>query len=279
MPFFALPFPAIDPVLVEIGPLAIRWYALAYVGGLFFGWWYAGRLMRNDMLWAAGQPRPEADRTDDLLLWCALGVVIGGRLGEVLFYNPGQYLSNPVEIIAFWNGGIKGMSFHGGLAGCALAGLAYAHRRGWPKRSTLDVLGTVAPVGLFLGRIANFINDELWGRPTDVPWAVMFPSGGGIPRHPSQLYEAATEGLLLFIIINMLVRRVGYRRPGYIAGWFGVGYAAARFFCEFFREPDAQQGFLFGGWLTMGMLLCLPMALVGVWLIATAPKSAQAAHS
>ena len=275
MPFFALPFPAIDPVLVEIGPLAIRWYALAYIGGLFFGWWHAGRLMRNDALWLPGQPRPDAARMDDLLLWCALGVVLGGRLGEVLFYNPAQYLANPVEIIAFWNGGIKGMSFHGGLAGCALAALAYAHRQGWPRRSTLDVLAVVAPVGLFLGRIANFINDELWGRPSDVPWAVMFPNGGGIPRHPSQLYEAATEGIVLFVLVSVAARRGAFHRPGWTAGLFGVGYAAARFFCEFFREPDAQQGFLFGGWLTMGMLLCLPMAAIGAWLMLTARRVKQ----
>ena len=277
---FALPFPVIDPVLIEIGPVAIRWYALAYVGGLFFGWYYAARLMRNDALWATGQRRPDAERMDDLLLWCALGIVLGGRLGEVLFYNPAQYLSNPIEIIAFWNGGIKGMSFHGGLIGCAFAAVIYAHRRGWPRRSTLDVLATVAPVGLLLGRLANFINDELWGRPTDVPWAVMFPSGGYIPRHPSQIYEALTEGLLLFIVINWLVYRFGYRKPGMIAGWFGIGYAAARFFCEFFREPDAAQGFLFGGWLTMGMLLCVPMALAGGWLVATARQvDDKAAHA
>ncbi|MGL4813152.1 MAG: prolipoprotein diacylglyceryl transferase [Beijerinckiaceae bacterium] len=277
MAFFALPFPAISPNLIELGPLVIRWYALAYVVGLFFGWWYAGRLIRNDRLWATEQPRPDAVRLDDLLLWCALGVVLGGRIGEVLFYNLPYYAQNPGEILQVWQGG---MSFHGGLIGCALAGIAFAHRTGGPKRSTLDVLATVAPVGLFLGRIANFINDELWGRPTDVPWAVVFPRGGNVPRHPSQLYEAATEGLLLFLFVAWLVRRYGFRRPGLIAGWFGIGYAVARFGCEFFREPDAQQGYLLGGWLTMGMVLCIPMALIGAWLVATArpaPAGAQPA--
>ncbi|MBN9062868.1 MAG: prolipoprotein diacylglyceryl transferase [Rhizobiales bacterium 65-9] len=264
-PFLVLPFPAIDPVLVQIGPFAIRWYALAYVVGLIGGWLYARWIAGNARLWAAGQPRPEADRLDDLLVWCAIGVVAGGRVGYVLFYNFDEYLANPLEMVAVWRGG---MSFHGGLIGCALAILVYCRRKGWPTLSTLDVIGAVAPIGLLLGRLANFVNGELWGRAADVSWAIVFPHGGPEPRHPSQLYEAATEGLLLFLVLAILVRRGGLKRPGLVAGTFGVGYALARSFCELFREPDAQLGFLFDGWLTMGMLLSLPVLIAGLWLLA-----------
>lgn len=279
IPFSALPFPQIDPVLVQIGPFAIRWYALAYVFGLIGGWLYARNLAANDALWAKGQPRPAAERLDDLLVWCALGVVLGGRLGYVLFYNPEEYFANPIEIIATWRGG---MSFHGGLIGCAGAMVLYCRRKGWPLLSTFDVVAAVAPIGLLLGRLANFINGELWGRASDVSWAIAFPNAGPAPRHPSQLYEAATEGVLLFLLLAILVRRGGLKRPGFVSGIFGVGYAIARSFCELFREPDAQLGFLFGGWLTMGMLLCLPVLAAGLWLLAQSRKSqsvAQTGHS
>ncbi len=278
-PVAAIPFPNIDPVLIQIGPFAIRWYALAYVVGLIGGWMYARRLAKNDRLWAPGQLRPDAERLDDLLVWCALGVVIGGRLGYVLFYSGGEYLANPLEIFAVWRGG---MSFHGGVTGCALAIVAYATWKKWPLLSTLDVVAAVAPIGLFLGRIANFINGELWGRATDVPWAVVFPHAGPAARHPSQIYEALTEGLLLFILLALVVRRGGFRRPGLVAGLFGVGYALARSFSELFREPDAQLGFLFGGdWATMGMVLSLPMLVLGAWLIAQAraPRAANASST
>lgn len=270
-PFLVLPFPTIDPVLIQIGPFAIRWYALAYVVGLIGGWLYARSLAGNDSLWLKGQPRPDADRLDDLLVWCALGVVAGGRIGYVLFYNFEEYLANPLEMFAVWRGG---MSFHGGLIGCAGAIILYCLRKRWPLLSTLDVIAAVAPIGLLLGRLANFINGELWGRASDVSWAIVFPHGGPAARHPSQLYEAATEGLLLFIILAIVVRGGGLKRPGLVAGLFGVGYAVTRSFCELFREPDAQLGFLFGGWLTMGMLLSLPVLLAGLWLLAQSRKSA-----
>jgi phosphatidylglycerol:prolipoprotein diacylglycerol transferase len=258
-----LAFPIIDPVAFAIGPLVIRWYALAYIAGLFGGLYYAKRLAARDSLWGAIR-RPSAAELDDLLLYATLGVILGGRLAYVLFYQPGYFLGKPLEIFAIWSGG---MSFHGGMTGAALAMFLFARSRGLPVLSLFDLVATVAPLGLFLGRIANFINGELWGRVSDVPWAVIFPHGGPLARHPSQLYEAATEGLLLLIVLAVLVRRVGYHRPGFITGVFGAGYALARIGCEFFREPDPQLGFLFGGFATMGMLLSLPMLAIGLWLI------------
>jgi phosphatidylglycerol:prolipoprotein diacylglycerol transferase len=286
MPLLALPFPAIDPVAVAIGPFAIRWYALAYVAGLLGGWFYARRLAADASLWGPlRQPSP-AD-VDDVIVWVALGVVLGGRAGYVLFYNLPAYLAEPWEILAVWHGG---MSFHGGFLG-ALAALAlFARSRGLNVLAMLDLASAVAPIGLFFGRIANFINGELWGRPApDFPWAVVFPHGGPLPRHPSQLYEAFGEGLLLFLLLAFAVRRYGFRRPGLIGGLFLLGYAVARIACEFFREPDAQLGFLIGsgdtGGVTMGMVLSLPMALAGlavIWLAArgaTRPRTLTGAHT
>ena len=258
-----LAFPNIDPVAFAIGPLVIRWYALAYIAGLFGGLFYAKRLAASDSLWGAIR-RPSAADLDDLLLYATLGVILGGRLAYVFFYQPDYFLGNPLDIFAIWSGG---MSFHGGMAGAALAMFLLARARGLPVLSLFDLVATVAPLGLMLGRIANFINGELWGRVSDVPWAVFFPDGGPLARHPSQLYEAVTEGLLLLIVLAVLVRRVGYHRPGFITGVFGAGYALARIGCEFFREPDPQLGFLFGGFATMGMLLSLPMLAIGLWLI------------
>ena len=260
-PILALTFPAIDPVLFSVGPLAIRWYALAYVAGLVLGWLYARRIAANAALWG-GRVRPSAIDLDDLLVYAAAGVVIGGRLGYVLFYNPAFFLENPGEIIAVWRGG---MAFHGGLAGCLVALTILAQRRGLPVLSLADVTAAAAPVGLLFGRIANFINGELWGRPTDVSWAVVFPHGGPLPRHPSQLYEAATEGLLLFLLLAWAIRLGALRRPGLVCGLFGIGYGVARIGCEFFREPDPQLGFLIAG-STMGMLLSLPLVAAGAWL-------------
>ncbi|MCO5091115.1 prolipoprotein diacylglyceryl transferase [Bosea sp. (in: a-proteobacteria)] len=270
MPVFAIPFPMIDPVAVQLGPLAIKWYGLAYVAGLLGGWWYARRLVACDGLWG-GRARPEAAELDDMLLFVAFGVVLGGRIGFVLFYDLARYLERPLDIFAIWQGG---MSFHGGLIGATLGLWLFARRRGYPALSVFDLAAAVVPIGLFLGRIANFINGELWGRPApDVPWAMVFPHGGPLPRHPSQLYEAFAEGILLFVLVNLLVRFGGLRRPGYVAGVFGMGYAVARIVCEFFREPDPQLGFLFGGsvdalsgGITMGMLLSLPVFAVGLWL-------------
>jgi phosphatidylglycerol---prolipoprotein diacylglyceryl transferase len=265
-----IPFPDFDPVALQIGPFAIRWYALAYIAGLFGGLVYAKRLAANDALWGPIR-RPTAADLDDLLLWATLGVILGGRLAYVLFYQPGYFLQKPLEIFSIWSGG---MSFHGGFAGVILAAILFARARGLPILSLLDLLATVTPIGLLLGRIANFINGELWGRATDVPWAVIFPTGGPVARHPSQLYEAATEGLLLLVVLAIVVRRGGYRRPGLVGGLFVAGYAAARIFCEFFREPDPQLGFLFGGFVTMGMVLSLPMLLVGLAFAARAKPAA-----
>jgi len=275
MPLLALPFPAIDPVAVAIGPFAVRWYALAYIAGLVGGWFYARRLVLREELWT-GLKRPTPNDLDDLIVWVALGVVLGGRIGYILFYNFDAYRADPLEIFKIWQGG---MSFHGGFLGAILGILLFARARGLNGLAMLDLAAVVTPIGLFFGRIANFINGELWGRPApDFPYAVVFPEGGPIPRHPSQLYEAFGEGLLLFIVMAIAVRCFGFRRPGLLGGLFVFGYAVARIVCEFFREPDPQLGFLFGssvealgGGITMGMLLSLPMALVGLvamWLAA-----------
>ncbi|MFC7053915.1 prolipoprotein diacylglyceryl transferase [Hansschlegelia quercus] len=258
MPLFAIAFPAIDPIALEIGPLAIRWYALAYIAGLLLGWWLAKRICAADRLWgAARHPRP-AD-IDDLIVWVAFGLILGGRLGYVLFYDLPHYLDEPLEALKLWHGG---MSFHGGFLGAALALTLFARARTLPVFSVFDVAAAVTPVGLFFGRIANFINGELFGRPSDVPWAMVFPYGGPEPRHPSQLYQAALEGIVLFILVQLLVRAGALKRPGLVTGVFVAGYGAARIVGEFFREPDAQIGYLAGG-LTMGMVLSAPMVLIG----------------
>lgn len=266
MPFL-LAFPTIDPVLIHIGPLPIRWYSLAYIAGLLLGWAYARALVQRKSLWGGAVSITPAD-IDDLLTSAALGVIIGGRLGYVIFYNPWVYLAHPGEIFAVWEGG---MSFHGGLAGTALAIYLLARRRGLPVLSLADVSAAAVPIGLFLGRIANFIRPELWGRPTDVPWAMVFPGAGPLPRHPSQLYEAALEGLVLFLVLYLAVRWGALRRPGFVTGLFALGYGVARITCEFFREPDPQLGFLFG-LATMGMVLSLPLVILGLILIISASR-------
>jgi phosphatidylglycerol:prolipoprotein diacylglycerol transferase len=278
MPLFAFPFPAIDPIAIAVGPVAIRWYALAYVAGLLGGWFYARRLAARTELWTP-LPQPSAADIDDLIVWVALGVVLGGRLGYVLFYNLDAYLPRPAEILAVWHGG---MSFHGGFLGAVLAIVGLARSRGLNPLALLDKAAVVTPIGLFFGRIANFINGELWGRVApDFPYAVVFPYAGPLPRHPSQLYEAFAEGLVLFVVLAVAVRRVGFHRPGLIGGLFVFGYAVARILCEFFREPDPQLGFLFGssvealgGGVTMGMLLSVPMAIVGAAAMVLAARGA-----
>ncbi len=258
-----LPFPAIDPVLVEFGPLVIRWYALAYVAGLLLGWRYMLRL-------AEGEPKVmERRHVDDFLLWATLGIILGGRLGYVLFYNAEYFLSRPLEIFAMWRGG---MSFHGGLLGVVMAIVLFGRSRSLNLLGVCDLIALVAPIGLFFGRIANFINGELFGRATDVPWAMVFPRGGPVPRHPSQLYEAALEGLVLFLILLAIDRLTGARaRRGVLTGVFLTGYGAFRIFAEFFREPDAHLGFLVAG-ATMGQILSLPLLAFGLYLIAAAVR-------
>lgn len=262
MPLLALPFPAIDPVFFSIGPFPVRWYGLAYVFGLVFGWLYARKLVKVDALWG-DRARPTPESLDDLLVYSALGAVIGGRLFNVLFYGLDYYLAHPAEIIAVWNGG---MAFHGGLIGVALGAWLFARRHKVPGLTVADICGAVAPIGIFFGRLANFIKPELWGRPTDVAWAMVFPGAGPLPRHPSQLYEAGLEGLLLLVVTGVIAARGGFRRPGLIAGVFGTGYGLARIFSEFFREPDPQLEALAHG-LTMGMLLSVPVVLAGLALV------------
>jgi phosphatidylglycerol:prolipoprotein diacylglycerol transferase len=260
-----LPFPHINPVLISLGPLAVRWYALAYIVGIVAGWFYARSIIASRKLWGGAAPFTVAE-FDDFIVWITLGIIIGGRIGYVLFYNLAHFAAHPLEIFALWTGG---MSFHGGVLGCIAATILFAARRGLPILPLGDVTTAAAPIGLLLGRVANFINGELWGRPTDVPWAVVFPNGGPIPRHPSQLYEAALEGLLLLLVLGVLVRFGALKRPGLVTGAAAVGYGLARIFCEFFREPDAQLGFLWGG-LTMGMLLCIPLIVAGIGVLAYA---------
>jgi phosphatidylglycerol---prolipoprotein diacylglyceryl transferase len=260
-----IPFPAINPVLISIGPFSVRWYALAYIVGIIVGWFYARAIISSERLWGGPAPFTVID-FDDFVIWITLGIILGGRIGYVLFYNLPHFAQNPIEILQLWNGG---MSFHGGVLGCIVAIVLFAMRRGIPVLSLGDVTAAVAPIGLFLGRIANFINGELWGRPTDVPWAMVFPHGGPIPRHPSQLYEATLEGIVLFIVLALLVRFGALKRPGVVTGVFAIGYGVARITSEFFRQPDVQLGFLWGG-LTMGMLLCIPLILAGIAVLIVA---------
>jgi phosphatidylglycerol:prolipoprotein diacylglycerol transferase len=272
MPYLIIPFPAFDPVLVQVGPFAIRWYALAYIGGILIGWLYAKAILRSQRAWGGPAPISAAD-FDDFVLWVTLGIILGGRAGYVLFYNLPHFVEHPAEIVQLWKGG---MSFHGGFVGCVLAVVLFARRRNLSILSLGDVTCAVGTIGLLFGRLANFINGELWGRPADVPWAIVFPGGGPLPRHPSQLYEAILEGLVLFCLLAVFVRFGALKRPGLIIGAFALFYGLARCFCEFFREPDPQLGFLWGG-LTMGMLLSVPMMLGGaiiIWIVLRRPARA-----
>jgi phosphatidylglycerol:prolipoprotein diacylglycerol transferase len=265
---FALVFPAIDPTLVEIGPFAIRWYALAYIAGILLGWRYALRLCDSSPA-PIGRPM-----LDDFMLWATLGIVLGGRLGYVLFYKIGYFIYHPVEIVYVWQGG---MSFHGGMLGVMIATVLFARQRKIPVLALGDIIACVAPIGLFFGRIANFINGELFGRPSDVSWAVLFPRGPETPRHPSQLYEAALEGIVLFAILWFVWNKTPLKkRPGAVIGIFLIGYGVSRIIVEFFREPDAHLGFIMAG-ITMGQILSLPMILAGLFLLYWAKPISEAA--
>ena len=268
MPPLTIAFPAIDPVAISIGPFAIRWYALAYIGGIVLGWIYARSLLKNEKLW--GGPAPiSLPQLDDFILWVTVGIIVGGRTGYVLFYNPAFFIQNPVAIFKLWEGG---MSFHGGFLGCVAAVMLFALRNNISILSLGDITTAVAPMGIFFGRLANFIKGELWGREADasVPWRMVFPDDPlHLFRHPSQLYEAALEGVLLFTVLAVMVRMGALKRPGLILGSFIAVYALARITGEFFREPDPQLGFLWGG-LTMGMLLSVPMIIAGAILIVMA---------
>ena len=281
-----LNFPDIDPVLFSVRlfglELAIRWYALAYIAGLLIGWRYVAWLCARPALWGGAAPMPP-ERADDLLTWMILGVILGGRLGYVLFYQPGYFLANPAEVLAVWRGG---MSFHGGLAGVAAGVILFSLKNRLPILGVGDAVSAAAPIGLFFGRLANFINAELWGRPSTAPWAVVFPGEGGVcppgwtapcARHPSQLYEAALEGLCLFALLALAIRWGALERGGRVFGLFLVGYALARLAVERFRQADPQFVTPANPWgwvvplgetgLTMGQLLTLPMIAVGLILL------------
>ncbi len=290
-----LPFPQIDPVLVHLGPVAIRWYALAYIAGIVIAWWGVVRVLRNKKLWAPppfnGKPPATEDDIGDLVVWATFGVILGGRLGWVLIYGvilcsvtpqyaafcdglPLGFITDPIRIIAAWEGG---MSFHGGLLGVAIAVWLFCRRRKLQLLAVADLVSAFAPIGLFFGRLANFINGELWGRPSDASWAMIFPRDPyHLPRHPSQLYEAALEGILLFILMKIALRLFrAHQRPGLLAAIFFAGYGTFRFICEFFREPDTQ----FIGPVSMGMALSIPVWLTAgalFWLAYNKPASKAA---
>ncbi len=258
----------LSPIALDLGFFQLRWYSLAYLAGIIVGWWYLLKLLA-----APGAPMARR-HADDLVFYATLGVILGGRLGYVLFYKPGYYLENPLEILQLWDGG---MSFHGGVIGVSLAILYLARRNGLDWLRVHDYVACVVPIGLFFGRLANFVNAELWGRPTDAPWGVVFPGGGPEPRHPSQLYEAGLEGVLLFLVLAYLFWRTDARhKPGLLVGVFVLGYGLSRFLVEFFRSPDAhllwlpeQTG------LSMGQWLCVPMILGGLYLIVTAGRRVE----
>ena len=269
--FAAIPFPDFDPVFIDLGFFQVRWYGMAYLGGIVLGWLYLVKL-NAAKYWPDGAPLTRED-IEDLMVWSIVGIVIGGRLGYVVFYQPETYLADPMEILAIWHGG---MSFHGGLLGVCAAVLTFAYFRERPLWPIADVIGCAAPIGLMLGRIANFINGELYGRTTGTDQGVIFPHAypPGVPRHPSQLYEAALEGLVLFIILRILFIYTQARyKPGMLAGCFFAGYGVFRFGVEFFREPDSFLGLL---WMnaSMGQLLSLPMVLFGLILMIRAQRTA-----
>lgn len=270
----AIPFPNIDPIAFSIGPFDVRWYALSYMAGILLGWRYALSLAVRAHEEEAAEPRkPAVSDIDDFVTWAVIGIVVGGRLGYVLFYAPEIFLNNPPEIFMIWKGG---MSFHGGMLGVLLAMALFAKKRDVPLLRLSDIVCAAAPIGLFFGRLANFVNAELYGRFTDVPWGVIFPDGSNRPRHPSQLYEAALEGLALFVVLGLMMRSPAIRnRPGLISGTFLAGYGAARMFVENFREPDIQIGYI-AGFITMGQILCLPMILLGAAVIMHARKTPAA---
>jgi phosphatidylglycerol:prolipoprotein diacylglycerol transferase len=266
MLILAIPYPKIDPVALPLGPFSIKWYGLAYIAGLLLGWLYIKRLLGQDNLWPQAKPPFARRDTDDLLIYVAAGVFLGGRLGHVLFYEPLHFLSHPLDIPAVWKGG---MAFHGGLVGSIVGIVLFARRVKADAWSVLDACAAAVPIGLFFGRLANFINGELWGRATNVPWAMVFPhpEAGGLERHPSQLYEAFFEGLVLFGLLWWLTHRMGaLRRPGVVAGTFLIGYGLARSACEFFREPEAGH-ILNLGPFTAGVLYSVPMIVAGALIL------------
>lgn len=258
-----LAYPDISPIIFSLGPIAIRWYSMAYLVGIVSAWLLLKRNVEKNNI-----PLTK-ENLEDLVFEATLGIILGGRLGYVLFYGTSVFWQNPLQILAIWQGG---MSFHGGILGVILALWHFSYRVKMPFLRISDLVVPYAPIGIFLGRLANFVNDELWGRVTDVPWAVRFPNGGYLPRHPSQLYEAMAEGVLMFIVLNVLWHYKWVReRTGFVAGMFGFLYALMRISMEQFREPDVQLGFFFK-YITMGQILSLPLLIAGIWVIWRAVK-------
>jgi len=269
LPILALTFPEIDPIAFQLGPITVRWYGLAYMAGLMFGWYYMRLLIQNERLWRGGKSPITDENIDDLLLWVTLGIVVGGRLGFVLLYEPTYFLANPSEILAIWHGG---MSFHGALVGVSVAAYIFAKRNNIQLLSLGDLLSAATPIGIALGRIANFINSEHFGRPTDAPWGMVFPNGGPDVRHPSQLYEAALEGLALFLFLRFLTHyRHKLKHPGTITGAFFIGYGCARIFCEIFRVPEAVHALNLGP-ITTGQIYSVPMIIIGIIFLGLARR-------
>ena len=271
MSILAIPFPDIDPVAFQLGPIAIKWYGLAYLAGLLLGWLYIRRLLSQPKLWAGDLAPFVPEKVDDLLIYVVAGVLLGGRLGFVLFYEPSYYLENPLDVLAVWKGG---MSFHGGFFGSGVAIWIFSRRNGINPWSTADLCAAAVPIGIFFGRIANFINGELFGRPTTVSWGIVFPEAKvhypnvePTPRHPSQIYEAVLEGLVLFIVLRFLTHYSGaLKRPGLVTGTFLVGYALARSAAELFREPHFAHSLNIAP-LTVGIAYSIPMLLLGLFVI------------
>ena len=256
----------LNPIALDLGFFQLRWYSLAYLAGIILGWWYLLRLLR-----APGAPMARR-HADDMVFYATLGIILGGRLGYVIFYRPEFYFSDPVQILRLWDGG---MSFHGGVIGTTLGilWLARKHKLDWLR--VHDYVACCAPFGIFLVRLANFVNGELWGRPTDVPWAIIFPTGGEVPRHPSQLYEAGLEGILLFIVLWVMFWKTRARyQPGKLVGAFILVYGISRFLVELVRQPDPGLENLSWG-LSMGQTLSVPMILGGIYLVATAKRRAE----
>ena len=284
MPILSLKLPDIDPVLVHLGPVAIHWYAIAYIAGIVCGWLYVSRLLRRDDLWAPRTPPITTAQLDDLILWIMLGIILGGRIGYIIAYDTSVIWEHPLQMFQIWQGG---MSFHGGFLGVMTASLLYCRAKKLDVASILnlgDALAAAAPIGLFFGRLANFVNGELWGRPTTLPWGMDFcnkyilqqyggvcpadPDGLPVLRHPSQLYEALGEGVILFTLMWLLIHRFGkLKQPGLIMGVFIAGYGIVRILLENVRNPDAQMPDFLRHWITMGMILSIPMVLVGGFLI------------
>jgi len=281
MDLMAIAFPFNDPVAIHLGPLAIRWYGLAYMAGLLLGWLYMRRLCDDERLWGGPSPM-RAEQTDDFLFWATIGTVIGGRLGFFLFYEPGVVFSHPLQLFRIWEGG---MAFHGGLLGVGLAILLFARRNHMPVRSLMDLSAAVVPIGLFFGRIANFINGEIYGRLSDVPWAVEFPARvlakGDLfgPRHPTQLYEAALEGVAMFFLLRTFTHnRLSLRSPGLTTGVFLMAYGVFRIFAEYFKEWDMAQ-FFTTAYFSEGVVYSLPMIALGVYFVATAKRVPTSTHA